>query len=202
MLTELMLAIGGTGVGLLIGYAMGRRGIRQGGSARPELAHLRGKGAQRPPTIGFPRGPIPTNRSASPIAWPPSTSPVNEMPNQEPSHAANVEPTGEPNSESEVGLKVGLNVGPPTESPSSDTWQLAQLHQEHVTLQIQIDELTDQVQRATDERDRAQSRADRTLSDVDLLRTLLAQQEAVIASLERERAELRERIDRAESSSS
>lgn len=77
----------------------------------------------------------------------------------------------------------------------TESWQIAQLHREHIGLQLQIDGHLERIRQITAERDTSKSQTTQAREQVEQLRTLLAQQEAAIASLERERDALRTRAE-------
>ncbi len=77
----------------------------------------------------------------------------------------------------------------------TESWQIAQLHREHIGLQLQIDGHLEKIRQLTTERDTSRSHTEQSRQQVEQLRLLLAQQEATIASLERERDALRTRAD-------
>ena len=76
-------------------------------------------------------------------------------------------------------------------STSSQEWQLAQLHREQIAMQLSLDEHQLQVRNLS-----AELAAVRSQSEGDLveLRQILGEHEATIASLEREKSSLLERL--------
>ena len=55
-------------------------------------------------------------------------------------------------------LEQGLAERPTTTTDSTESWQLAQLHREQITMQLQMDEYVSEIARLTAERDNALSR--------------------------------------------
>lgn len=135
----------------------------------PPSASALGKRTAGPPTIGIPRGPVVSQKPPAPRT--PTPQPQPEPP-------------------------AAVDTSPPTSTVAD--WQLAELHREQISLQIRIDDLMGELERTAAERDSQRARADRTDGNLNELRLILGQHEAMIASLERERAEYRERLSRAE----
>jgi hypothetical protein len=87
-------------------------------------------------------------------------------------------------------------TGPPT---GTEAWQLAQLHREQIAMQLQLDDSLQQIQQLTAQRDDWQRQASTASTEFQQLRRLLAEQEALIASVERQRDSLATRLSELES---
>ncbi|MEZ6119402.1 MAG: hypothetical protein R3C28_22935 [Pirellulaceae bacterium] len=79
------------------------------------------------------------------------------------------------------------------EAPSDTQWQIRQLHQEQISLQMELDKQSDRIQELTAERDSAKDNSTKLSEQFHELRSILGQKEALVASLEREVTELRNR---------
>ncbi|MCA9199286.1 MAG: hypothetical protein KDA87_17190, partial [Planctomycetales bacterium] len=79
------------------------------------------------------------------------------------------------------------------ETPSDTQWQIRQLHQEQISLQMELDKQSDRIQELTAERDSAKDNSTKLSEQFDQLRSILGEKEALVASLEREVTELRNR---------
>lgn len=92
----------------------------------------------------------------------------------------------------------GSTTAPSTSVTGTEAWQLAQLHREQIAMQLRLDEYRQQVQQLIEQRDQWQRQASTAANDFEQLRQLLAEQEALIASVERERDSLATRLSELE----
>jgi hypothetical protein len=76
----------------------------------------------------------------------------------------------------------------------TEVWQLAQLHKEQIAMQLRLDDYLEQIHQLTQQRDQWQQQANSGHQEFQQLRQLLAEQEAIIASVERQRDSLATRI--------
>ena len=89
---------------------------------------------------------------------------------------------------------IAAEADEPTAPSGIEAWQLAQLHKEQIAMQLKLDDYMEQITQLTHQRDRWQARAESESEEFQQLRQLLAQQEAVIASVERDRDSLAARV--------
>jgi hypothetical protein len=85
-------------------------------------------------------------------------------------------------------------------STGTEAWQLAQLHREQIAMQLRLDDCLQQIEQLTQQRDQWQQQASTTTGEFQQLRQLLVEQEALIASVERQRDSLATRLGELEQS--
>jgi hypothetical protein len=110
-----------------------------------------------------------------------------------PRKSAPASPSNEPPGAS-LGSTPVANAPGPSSQTGTEAWQLAQLHKEQIAMQLRLDDFMAQIAKLTSERDQWRQQAGRHAEDVEQLRKMLAQQEAMIASVERQRDEFQGRI--------
>ncbi len=206
LLTAIIFTLVSLPLGVVTGYLWAYRFKRQYVRVARELANLRGENFRGElSTVGFPRG-------ATPARGPVLTSDSTDADIDDAQRRWREQVVGltadrdrlateltacrkqfeQQRLEAERAVEDASNAS--SAMASTDQWQLDQLHQEQISMQLKVDDYRQQIEELTRQRDQCQSGLKSAADEFERLRNILAQQEAVIASIERERDSLATRV--------